>query len=247
MKRKNWILIALASIIALTYIFLKNYATPEMLMNSFMEESKEEFGKMAEEFNQRALLDQKRTEEFYKRAEIKLEYGIGYIDSILEHDNKLSKSDKSHLNVLAGEVLYENGLINKALQRFDDPKYYSASPRLFANKAGCYSKLGDFKTAIDLLNKASHLNYSFKWHKGNVFEMSNDLEKAKKEYRELYLKDTTFYKYCLERIHNLESNNPDLLENIIFRNRDTQIYIYLEPAKDNESGADIGKVKFEKK
>ena len=247
MNRKNWILIALASLVALTYIFLKIYATPEMLMNDLMEGTKEEFGKMAEEFNQRASSDQERIEEFYKRTDIKLEHGIEYIDSILEYDKALPKSDKSHLNTIAGEALYDNGFNKEALQRFENPKFNSVSPRLLADKAGSYSKLGDFKTAISLLNQAANINHSFKWHKGNVFEMSNELEKAKKEYYELYQKDTTHYKYCLERINELESNDAELLENIIFRNRDTRIYIYLESAKEDESAIDIGKIKFEKK
>lgn len=246
MKSKNWILIVLASLIALGYIYLKIYATPEMLMNDFMEGTKEEFGKMAEEFNQKALIEQKRTEEFYKRVEIKLETGIEYVDSILVNDNSLPKTEKSHLNMIAGEALYENGLIKQALKRFEDPKYVSVSPRLFADKAGCYSKIGEFKTAIALLNKASNFNYDFKWHKGNVFEMSDNPEKAKKEYMELYLKDTTIYGFCLERIHKLESPNPELLENIVFRNRDSRIYIYLESEKEDESGLNIGRIKFEK-
>jgi tetratricopeptide (TPR) repeat protein len=247
MNRKNWILIALASLVALAYIFLKIYATPEMLINDLMEGTKEEFGKMAEEFNQRASLDQERLEEFYKRADINLEHGIDYIDSILEYHNKLRKSDRSHLNIIAGEALYDNGFHKEALQRFENPKFNSVSPRLLADKAGSYSKLGDFKTAISLLNQAVNINHSFKWHKGNVFEMSNELEKAKKEYFELYQKDTTHYKYCLERINELESDNPELLENIIFRNRDSRIYIYLESEKEGESVMDIGKIKFKKK
>ncbi|MBO0328920.1 tetratricopeptide repeat protein [[Muricauda] lutisoli] len=244
MKLKKGFLIVVVSIIAMGYVYLSYYSTPQLSMQSFIENTRDEFGKMAEDFNQKALLEQNRIEGFYDRVEVRIDWGMEYIDSLMINDKSLTGREKSHLNLIAGEALYDSGLINEALKRFENSEFTNVSPRLYADKAGCYAELGNFKKAEELLDKASNFNYDFKWHKGNVFEMSNELEKAKREYLGLYQRDTVVYRFCKERIDELESANPKLLESIDFRNRDNRIYIYLETAKENESPTSIGKIKF---
>ena len=213
-----------------------------------MNDLREDFANMAEEQNQEMQTKENRISEFYQRADKSLLDGIVYIDSILENDNSIDKWEKSNLNTIAGETLYDNDSIKLALERFEMSESISiSSPRSQANKAGCYAKMGDFEKAMELLNQASETNYDYKWYKGNLYEMMNNQEKAITEYNELFEENTTVYQYCSDRIKEIEKPNAELFSELVYKDRRKRTYILLKPSDPNSNGLDIGRFEIEKR
>ena len=213
-----------------------------------MNDLREDFAKMAEEQNQEMQTKENRISEFYQRADKSLLDGIAYIDSILENDNSIDKWEKSNLNTIAGETLYDNDSIKLALERFEMSESISiSSPRSQTNKAGCYVKMSDFDKAMELLNLASEANYDNKWYKGNLYEVMNNRENAIKEYSELHQKNTTVYQYCSDRIKEIEKPNTELFTELVYRNRRKRTYILLKPSDPNSNGLDVGGFEIEKR
>ena len=213
-----------------------------------MNDLRKDFAKMAEEQNREIELREKRITEFYKKADNDLQDGISFIDSILIADKTIDKWEISNLHTIIGETLYDNDSIIRALNRFELSESISiVSPRSQGNKAGCYIKMEDYATAMKLLKSAAEVNHSYKWYIGNLYEVMNNKNLAVKEYNELHQKSPSVYQYCLDRIKELEKDDPKQLTELIYRDRRNRTYIKFKSSDKNSGGLDIGGFEIEKK
>lgn len=209
---------------------------------------REDYAKMADDQNLQIQYRENRISEFYERVNSNLLEGVAYIDSILENDITIDNWEKSYLNTIVGETLFDNDSIKSALMRFEVAELLTfSSPRSKANKAGCYVKMGDFNRAMDLLTRASEINSDYKWYIGNLYEVMNNRKNAIKEYHELYEKHRTVYSYCLDRINEIEKNNSKLLSELVYRDRGKRTYLLLKPSEPNSSNLNIGRLDIMKK
>jgi tetratricopeptide (TPR) repeat protein len=127
---------------------------------------------------------------------------------------------------LVGEVLYDTGSINKALERFES--YYSVgSPRNLVNIAGCYIKQKRYKEAKPLLKTAAGINKSYTWYVGNFFEIVGERDSASILYGNLYGEDPLIYQYCDERLVNMSRLDYKIPEYLDYRNRRKRTYVRL--------------------
>jgi len=233
-----WIIIFLFSI-GLAY--LNRIKDPNIMMGDL----KHDFAKMAEKQNKEIELKESRIVEFYRKADIDLLEGVSFIDSIIEIDKSLDKWDISNFHSIVGETLYDYDSIEHALKRFEFAESISfSSPRSKANRAGCYVKMGDYNTALKLLNQALSVNVDFKWYLGNLYEVMNDKGRAIEQYSELYQEDVTVYKYCEDRIMEIEESSSKLLTELKYKDRRKRKYLLLKPTDPNSKNLDIGEFEF---
>jgi len=79
-------------------------------------------------------------------------------------------------------------LVNSRKWESYDIDYFNTMKRIYLEGLSkCYTKTGDLKTALDILNKAKNLkknedDYKIYISLGNLYELTNDLEKAKISY-----------------------------------------------------------------
>lgn len=114
-----------------------------------MKEIREDFAKRAEEFNNEALAWQSRVDMLYHRADINLQDGVWFADSLIQNDPSLDKWKLSELQSIVGQLYYDHDSTLLALERFQLHEQLTIdSPGNKANKAGCYTRLGDTALAM---------------------------------------------------------------------------------------------------
>ena len=213
-----------------------------------MDDIREDFAKQADEQNKNIYAWEDKIEILYNRADMNLQNGIEYADSLIENDKSLDKWKITNLHTIVGELYYDNDSIVKALDRFHLNEILTFdSPRNKANKAGCYIKLGDFEKAMTLLKQASETNYDFKWYIGNLFEILGEPDKAILEYDYVYRRDTVVYSYYNQRIQELRNNPDQLLTELKYKDRRKRTLILLKGVDSNASETAIGKIELEKR
>jgi tetratricopeptide (TPR) repeat protein len=211
-----------------------------------IDDIREKFELQAEEQNKKLYEWDKKIEELYNRADQEFEYGIQYADSLLEFDKSLDKWKVSKLHEIAGELYYDNEMINLALERFKLYENISFdSPGNKANKAGCYIKKGDLEKAMELLIEAADFNHEFKWHIGNLFEIQGEREKAIEQYKYLYLRDTIIYAYCNERIIEITEKAHYNMQELIYRNRRRRTLFLLKGVDSSAAPTAFGRFELD--
>ena len=88
-------------------------------MNDFVKNVREDFSKQAKEANEQTFIWESKIDKIYFLSEKKYDLGISYIDSLLKYDNSIDSFKITELQIIAGEILYDNNQIEKALERFD--------------------------------------------------------------------------------------------------------------------------------
>lgn len=191
-----------------------------------MKDVREDFSKQAKESNEQTFIWENKIDKIYFLSEKKYELAISYIDSLLKYDNSIDSFKITELQIIAGEILYDNNQIEKALERFDlSENSLVPSPSIKANKAGCLLKMEQFDKALKLLEDAAETNKSFNWHIGNFYEIKGEKEKAIQYYDKLFKIDTVYYKYCNDRINELKKTNYKLLKEIDYLDRENRLII----------------------
>jgi tetratricopeptide (TPR) repeat protein len=196
-----------------------------------METVRKEFATEAEKQNKEVYGWDAKIELLYKRSDKNMQDGIDYADSLIKNDKTIDKWKISELHNFAGEIYYDNNQIDKALKRFEVAESLTFdSPITQANKAGCYTKLGDYKKAMTLLKQASETNSDYQWYIGNLYEIQKNLKKAISQYESLYNQDTVTYSYCKKRILEISKEGKPLMTELNFIDRRKRSYLLLEKA-----------------
>ncbi|WP_299256058.1 lipopolysaccharide assembly protein LapB [uncultured Aquimarina sp.] len=192
--------------------------------------------------NKETLQLHSRIKKIYKKADTDLSKGIEYADSLIHNDEFLSKQNKiANIQVIIGEILYDNNQIDLALERFllvkkKEPKHLKND----ANIAGCYIKKGDYKKALELLTEASNINKDFKWLIGNYYEVIKSKPNAINVYKELYDSDNQAYSYCKERIEELQNSKAKMYEELKYLKRRERTIMLI----NNSGGFKVKTVKY---
>ncbi len=138
------------------------------------------------------------------------------IDYIISNNPELEEFDIQDLYFVKGDILYKNNRLNEAIEEFS--KSGINSPKSLGARAGAYLKLKEYKKCLSDLNKATEINNEYLWYIGNYYETLNKKDSAIFFYKKLFAHDKVIYKYCDDRIKELESNKTKLFTELKFIN-----------------------------
>ena len=114
----------------------------------------------------------------------------------------------AELRCIRGEIYYDIDSFQNAINEFSIAlqSMNFSSPKELAARAGAYIKLEHFDSAFQDLMYASEINYDYLWNLGNCYEVIENRDSAISCYQRLYSHDTSYYKFCHDRIVELNSN-----------------------------------------
>jgi tetratricopeptide (TPR) repeat protein len=146
------------------------------------------------------------------------------IDSILLNNPQLEEFDIQDLHFVKGDILYKNDSLNQAVEEFS--KSGINFPKTLGARAGAFLKLREYKKCLSDLNKAAEINDDYLWYIGNYYETLNKKDSAVFYYRKLLANDKVIYKYCGDRIKELENRKTKLFTELKFIDNQ-KIYIIM--------------------
>lgn len=242
MKWKKWLIWGVVFLCCILMVY-REWSTSDKIINF-----REKLKKRVEAHAQQMESKEQNIAEFYRRVDENLLEGIFYADSIVKNDKSLNRLDSSDWHEIVGEILYDHDSIDQALQRFEMSEFLlTSTPKSQADKAGCYIKKGEYGIAMKLLDKAVYTNSEYAWYKGNLYEIMNNRKKAIEVYSALYQEDTTIYKYCADRIKEIENPKSALCTELIYLNRRQRTYVTFTPINPDSSSLGITRFRFETK
>jgi tetratricopeptide (TPR) repeat protein len=195
------------------------YATnPQIALN----ELNETIDKLYKESDEKVERRERILTQFYTRIDENVEDGVYYIDSILMYGDQLSSDDVWLIKSIKGEALYDNDSFRRALNCFNEIN--SGGARNLVNKASCLAKLKYYDSALLLLDTGILTFSQYKWYVGNIYESMNQPDIATEYYRVAYESDSSEYRYCLDRIKELEDPKTTLFDGVQFRDRRKRLY-----------------------
>jgi|APLak6261690433_1056193.scaffolds.fasta_scaffold16935_1 tetratricopeptide (TPR) repeat protein len=136
------------------------------------------------------------------------------IDGIILNNPQLEEFDIQDLHFVKGDILYKNDSLNEAVVEFT--KSGINFPKSLAARARAFLKLKEYKKCLLDLNKAAEINHEYLWHIGNYYEVLNKKDSAVYFYRKLLENDKVIYKYCGDRIKELENKKTKLYTELKF-------------------------------
>jgi tetratricopeptide (TPR) repeat protein len=188
---------------------------------------RDEFSNQSKTQNERILSWERTVNSIEIIADTNHILAINYIDSLIQFDTTLNMSKLYDLHFIKGNIYYNNDNLKKAIDEFSlsAQNAHFDDPKTLAAKAGAYIKLREFDTALNKLNQAAELNYSYYWNIGNYYEIVGQKDSAINNYERLYKYDTSFYKYCKDRITELNKNKPQFLNELIYKDRERRVLL----------------------
>jgi tetratricopeptide (TPR) repeat protein len=183
-----------------------------------LEDVRKDFADGIRKQNAEMLADERIVNEVYTQADTNIMAALQHLDSLL-HGYKPSKISMWELHFIKGDIFYNADSLQKALYEFDDAESRHSSPKGLAARAGVYVKLKRFDEAHADLKRAIDVNYYYNWNLGNYYEIRKNRDSAIACYDRLYLDDTTYYRYCKERVIELQDPKTKLFTELIYRDR----------------------------
>ncbi|HEX9503488.1 MAG TPA: hypothetical protein VF974_04180 [Patescibacteria group bacterium] len=111
------------------------------------------------------------------------------------------------------------------MEAFSAGNTYEAGPKYLAARAGAYLKRKMPDSAFVDLIKAAEINYDYKWNLGNYYEVIGKRDSALINYTWLYNEDSVVYKFCKQRINELEKRHPKVLTEL-YTDRDRKVLLF---------------------
>jgi len=186
-----------------------------------IDDIRNDFSKQAEIDNANVLSWENKIDSIIKLADINQLLAIEAIDSIMQYDTILGATKKFDLHFLKGDFYYQIDSFAKAIDEFSLAELKDiASPKILTAKPGAHIKLKEYDLALNELRQATDINYDYYWNIGNYFEIPGQKDSAVSNYQKLYVKDTTVYKYCGDRIEELKNNKLKFLTELVYLNRE---------------------------
>ena len=140
--------------------------------------------------------------------------GISFLDSLIESKKRYTNYQKIELLLFSWEILYELEAYQLALEQCIKATKLSKlkDPLNMIYQAGSYTQLGNFDSAKKIIIEATEYSPQYNWLLGNLYEVIKEKELAIQQYEQLYKSDTIRFHFCVERIKEIESGTPLLLE-----------------------------------
>ena len=192
--------------------------------DQMLPEIREDFAREAEISNAKILAWEYLVDSLYQMADTNQIATFLTIDKLISNDTTLDRHKISELRFIKGDIYYRIDSLQKSITEFTAAGVEYA-PKHLAARAGAYLKLKQYDNALADLNKAAEINYDFFWNIGNYYEIIGERDVAISYYAQLYNKDTTVYKFCQDRIGELEKPDAKLLTELVFRNRERIIML----------------------
>ncbi len=136
------------------------------------------------------------------------------IDGIISNNPQLEEFDIQDLHFVKGDILYKNDSLNEAVKEFT--KSGINFPKSLGARAGAFLKLKEYEKCLSDLNKAAEINDEYLWYIGNYYESINKKDSAVFFYKKLLNNDKVIYKYCGDRIKELENKKTKLYTELKF-------------------------------
>ena len=184
-----------------------------------MREIQDDFAREAEINNAKILAWEYLVDSLYRMADTNQITTFLTIDNLISNDTSLDRHKISILHFIKGNIYYRIDSLQKSITEFTAAGVEYA-PKYLAARAGAYLKLKQYDNAIADLKKAAELNYDYFWNIGNYYEVIEERDVAISYYVQLYNKDTTFYKFCKDRIVELGKPEAKLFTELVFRDRE---------------------------
>lgn len=214
-------------ILTLTIILFTGCNLNQKPLNQMMEEIREDFAKEAKINNTKILHWENLIDSLYKLSIINTLETIKTIDILIHTDTSLNKHEISELHFIKGDLYYRIDSLQKSIDEFSTAGYIydMKTPKDIVARAGAYIKLKQFNKAYLDLTKAASINYDYYWNIGNYYEILGKKDSAIFYYKQLYIKDTIFYKLCNDRALELKHAETKLLTELIFRDRKRSVLL----------------------
>ena len=161
-------------------------------------------------------------DSIYKLAKNNQNLAYKKIDLSMRNPN-FDDFDRQELHFIKGDIYYSNDSLNKAIIEFTLAG--ENFPKPLAARAGTLIKLKQYGKAYKDLNQAADINHDYLWNIGNYFEVIKQRDSAIKYYKKLYNEDTIVYKYCNNRIKELNKPKIKLYTELVFKDRERIILI----------------------
>lgn len=143
----------------------------------------------------------------------------------LIQSHKYSSPHVSDLYFLQGNIYYRIDSFQMAVSAYSEADPRGDGPKYLAARAGAYLKEKMPDSALADLVKAAGMNYDYKWNLGNYYEIIGKKDSAEANYLWLYHENPVVYKFCNERIYELETKHPRLLTELVYRDRDRMVVL----------------------
>lgn len=192
-----------------------------------MKEIREDFAREAEISNAKTLAWKNLVDSLYKMADTNQTTAFRAIDHLIADDASLDRHKISELHFIKGDIYYRIDSLQKALTEFttSGQEYSMGTPKDLAARAGVFLKLKQYDNAFADLNKATEINYDYFWNLGNYYEVIGNIDSATSCYNRLYNHDTITYKFCLDRINELNNPKTKLLTELVYRDRKRMVIL----------------------
>jgi len=143
----------------------------------------------------------------------------------LIQSHNYSSPHVSDLYFLQGNIYYRIDSFPMAVISYSKADPRGDGPKYLAARAGAYLKEKMPDSALADLVNASRMNFDYKWNIGNYYEIVGEKDSAIANYSWLYHQNSLVYKYCNERIHELEAKHSRHLTELIYHDRDRMVVL----------------------
>jgi tetratricopeptide (TPR) repeat protein len=192
-----------------------------------MKEIREDFAKQAEISNVNILSWENLIDSLYKMADTNQIATLVKIDNLIFKDTSLDRHKISELHFIKGDIYYQIDSFQKSITEYTTAgqEYKMRTPKYLAARAGAYLNLRQYDNAFADLNKATEINYDYLWNVGNYFEVLGIKDSAISCYNRLLNHDTITYKFCQDRIIELNKSKTELLNELVYRDRKRMVIL----------------------
>lgn len=175
------------------------------------------YSKRDEVYSAKSFAWEKIVDSIYEIASVNKFSALKTLDNFINIDTTLNQNKLTELHFIKGKIYYSLDSLQNAINEFSfSPQTY---PKILVARAGAYIKLKQFDKAYIDLKNAANINYDYSWNIGNYYEIIGKKDSSILLYTHLYLKDTINYKYCKDRIIEIEKRKSKPLKELIFRDR----------------------------